>query len=245
VSAFLGDDDDEGVGAFGQADGGVVAGMGGADGGFAGGGKTAACGDDAVFTDDDAAVVEGASRIEDGLEEETGDVAVKSDAAFDILVEALLPLDGDEGASVFGGQAGGVDGEMAVGVAKAFAPFRACGETADGLDDFVDDELGAASFFFSGDLGEKRENEIGGAENTTDLGLEEDDADNGEKLEDVSGDMPDDVQARVVGEEGEYDKYAHDGREGENTRGVSERLQDQIEKKRQKADLTEELGVFG
>ena len=170
--------------------------------------------------------MEGAAIVEDGLEKQAGDVAVEAHAAFDILVEPLLALDGDEGTGVAGGEAGGVDGEAAVFVAQCLAPFGARGEAADRLDDFVDDQLHVAEFPVGGDLIEGVFpgfiDEFGHCqEGASDFQLEYDDEDEGKLVDEVSADMPDDRHAGIVGDQGEDGENPHEGGEGIDSGGVA------------------------
>jgi len=70
VSCFFADDDGDGVGGFGNADGGAVTEAEGAVGEFfLADGKDASGGFDTVVSENDAAVVEGSFGVEDGQKE--------------------------------------------------------------------------------------------------------------------------------------------------------------------------------
>ena len=100
-ASFFGNDDDDGVGLFREADGGLVAhAVGGAEVLLLAEGEDAASGVGAVFADDNAAIVEGRAAVEDGFDEGVVRKQRRVDdlAGFGVAVEADFLFDGDEGA---------------------------------------------------------------------------------------------------------------------------------------------------
>ena len=98
---FFGDDKGDGVGFLAQAESGAVAEAEVTVEIFAlGDGENACGGKDAVVAQDDAAIVEGCLRLEDGDDKLLGELAIDGDAALCEGADIDIALHGDEGAEL-------------------------------------------------------------------------------------------------------------------------------------------------
>lgn len=112
VACFFADDDRDGVGGFGDADGGAVPEPHGTVAEFfLADGKDAACGVDAVVCEDNSAVMEGGFGVKDGEEEGLAEFALDEFARFGVVGEVDAALDGEEGAEAFFGEGDDTVGE--------------------------------------------------------------------------------------------------------------------------------------
>jgi hypothetical protein len=112
-AGLLADDERDGVGLLGDADRRPVAGAHRLrERRVVREGQEAARGGDAVVLDDDRAVVEGRAGIEEGFEELAGEGGVEAAAVLDVLAQADVALDGDQGADAVLGELDGGVGEL-------------------------------------------------------------------------------------------------------------------------------------
>ena len=158
-AGLFGDDDDDGVGFLGEAEGCTVSGaeLGGdfAEGFAFGEGELDAGSGEFAAADDDAHVVQDGAGPEDGIEELGGEVGVHDGAVLDQAAEADIAFDGDERADgVFGavsdatadGIHGGANG-AAGGAEEACLAEAGKGTAELGLEDDDDGDCGDVEEF--------------------------------------------------------------------------------------------------
>ena len=98
---FFGHHEGDGVGFLAQAEGGAVAEAEVPVEVFPlGDGEDACGGEDAVIAQDEAAIVEGCLRLENGDDKLLGELAIDGDAALCEGADINIPLHGDEGAEL-------------------------------------------------------------------------------------------------------------------------------------------------
>ena len=83
---------------------------------------------DAIALDDDGAVVQRRSRLEDARQQVVGDHRVERNAAFDVVAQADLPLEDDDRARAARGQVRGRDDELLDRFVRVLGAFEVAEE---------------------------------------------------------------------------------------------------------------------
>ena len=115
-ASFFADDDDGGIGFFGESDCGSMSEAEGVGEVWTIGDREEGGGGDKGFAaEDDASIVEGRVFGEDGDEEFARELGIEADAGIDEFFERVAAFDGDEAAEFFTSQVGGGGGDFLLG----------------------------------------------------------------------------------------------------------------------------------